>query len=326
MNLTETLGLSHDKDLIRKAGIVELPKYALDGRKLTWNEERTAVWFESTDGEYHSDSHAVSSTTLKLMDQSPAHFRAEQERRNDPKYGRKAAFFFGTAVHSAVLEPHLFKSQYKVFPGPLSRNTRATKAFTEFAEANLHVRPILPTEIEPIRRAAISALSTEVIRNESTSFQLKDLVQVGAAERVFYWVDKQTGLTCKARLDLVVENIIIDLKTTMDARKERFRHEAGKFGYHIQAAFYMEALSHFLEAGRQPIMLFVVVEKQAPFGTKVYQAHRDTFWLPGQKRVRSLLAQYKQCVTTRVWPSYSQQAEILTLPASKLYEGMPDFL
>lgn len=314
----------HSAALATPLPAVKLPAYARDGRKLTWNDDRTAVMFDSTDTEYHSDENAASSSALKLMDRSPAHLMAERQRRKDlrdaGKDDQNKAFMFGTAVHSAVLEPNTFQDKYAVYPGSVTRTTRQSKAFRLFEFNNRRKTVLLPTEWEAIRGCAVRAASVPVIRTDKQCFTMADLVDIGTVERNYYWVDIATGITCKARMDLTVENIVLDIKTALDARRERFMYDASKFGYHIQAAFYMEGYARFLPENQPIVMTFLVAEKQAPHGAMVYQADKDTFWNFGKKRVRELLAQYKQCMASQTWPAYAEGPQLLKLPMSKLYQ------
>jgi hypothetical protein len=321
-----TFGLSDDSaPQIRRPDFhtdIKLPAYALDGRRIRWNPDKTACVFDSTDWEYHSDGEAVSSSALKVLDRSPAHLaHSRQLRKVNPRIGETKSMAFGTAVHAAVLEPLTFSKRYVPYRGSLTASTRLTKAFKEF-ECALppNVKAILPNELEAVRGASRNVLSTTVIRTETESFTMADLVSLGKAEQNYYWVDEATGLTCKARMDLTVEHILLDVKSAQDARKDRFKWDAAKFGYHIQAAFYLAGFSKF-HGYTSPIMIFLVVEQTAPYATKVMPADKDSFVNEGNRRVKELLKIYKTCVTTGVWPAYSTDPELLKLPLSKLYAG-----
>ncbi|MBX9756015.1 MAG: PD-(D/E)XK nuclease-like domain-containing protein, partial [Pseudomonadaceae bacterium] len=236
--------------------------------------------------------------------------RANGIRQRTPKYE------FGTAVHAAVLEPQRFKQTYLTHPG---NKAKSTKSFKEFELANPGKRVLMLRELNDIIGCANSLRSATVIRTHSAAFTMADLVDLGTPERNYYWLDAQTGLTCKARMDLTIENIVIDVKTAPDARGERFKWDAAKFGYHIQAAFYMEGFAQFQPEGKEIIMTFLVGEKLSPYGSVVYQADKDTFWAFGKRRVRELLAQYQRCLQAQSWPGYAQGPQLLKLPLNKLY-------
>ena len=301
---------------------LRLPLYARDGRKLQWNEDHTAVMFDSTDTEYHSDYHAASSSALKLLDRSPAHLHQTRLNALTGANNRTSkALLFGTAVHSAVLEPSDFAKKYLLFPTKAANPSRSSKAFKTFEEDHPSARILMPEEAARVQSAATRISATTVIRSNAGSFTMADLVQLGVKERNIYWIDDATGVTCKARLDLTVENIVLDVKTAEDARYDRFKYDAAKYGYHIQAAFYMAGFAKFMQRGRPIIMMFAVVESAAPHATAVYQADKETFWEFGAKRVAELLPIYKQCMATQIWPAYAPETQLLKLPLSKLYQA-----
>ena len=294
----------------------QLPLYAKDGRALHWTSDGSGVWFDSTDDEYHSDKVAASASSLKLMNRSPAHLKASRDTKQNTS---TAAMEFGTALHCAVLEPFEFGQRYCVYDGV--GKTKAAKEYKEFVAQNPCLRVITKGEEQRITDCASQARNTSVIRSSANCFTMQDLVQMGATERVYYWADEETGLTCKARMDLTIENIVIDLKTAQDARQQKFKYDAEKYGYHIQAAFYIEGYRKFIPSFKEPIMLFVVVESEAPYATSVYQADKEDFWMVGKKRMNFLMQQYKQCVQTNHWPAYQTGTQLLKLPLNTLLQN-----
>jgi hypothetical protein len=75
--------------------------------------------------EYHAHP-AVSKSVLDKIAITPMHCRAYLDGvRTEPT----PAMQFGTALHTAVLEPHLFRDQYAVFDG--DRRTKEGKATYE---------------------------------------------------------------------------------------------------------------------------------------------------------------------------------------------------
>lgn len=61
--------------------------------------------------EYHRNKDAVGHSSLVRIMRSPAHFQEYVTHPPEPT----PAMAFGTAVHSAVLEPAAFASDYAVF-------------------------------------------------------------------------------------------------------------------------------------------------------------------------------------------------------------------
>ena len=61
---------------------------------------------------------------------------------------------------------------------------------------------------------------------------------------------------------------IIDIKTTSDKSLSSFKSSAYKYGYHRQAAFYLDGF-------QAKEFIFVVIEKKAPYNVGVYIAGED---------------------------------------------------
>jgi len=290
----------------------KLPRYALDGRPITWNADRSACTFDSTAGEYHSDRLAVSASALKKLARSPAHYRASVTAPRK----QTATQRFGTAVHACVLEGARFSLDYVVW-----QTRRSGKAWKIFEAANSRKEVLTQEEMDAVRGCAREALSTVAVRSDDGSeFTLDDLVALGEKERNYYWVDGETGLTCKARLDLTCQHVTFDLKTTDDARLESFTRQATADGYDIQAAFYTRARVAFDPslAGNSPF-LFVVCEAKAPHATLVHRADRDEFTAFGDKKVAKLMNVYKRCLASGRWPAYDPQSSSLKLPLHARY-------
>lgn len=279
----------------------KLPRYALDGRPIVWNADRSACTFDSTAAEYHSDRHAVSASALRKLARSPAHYRASVTLPRK----QTATQRFGTAFHACVLERARFDLDYVVW-----QSRRSGKAWKIFEASNRCKEVLTQEEMDAVRACTREALATVAVRSDDgAEFTLNDLVLLGEKEKNYYWVDRETGLTCKARLDLTCQHVTFDLKTTDDARQESFTRQATADGYDIQAAFYTRARVAFDPSltGNSPF-LFVVSEAKAPHATLVHRADRDEFTAFGDKKVTKLMRLYKRCLASGRWPGYDAQS------------------
>lgn len=295
---------------------LRLPPYAMDGRRIQWNAAGTACMFESTAEEYHSDRNAVSSTMLKRLDRSAAHLKAYLDRPHQPTASQR----FGTAVHAAVLEPHVWRSDYVVY----TQGARRGRSWKAFQTANRGKEILTKEEYSAIAGCASQILSTVVVQtDDGQSFTVADLVALGSCEKNLYWIDEATGLVCKARIDLFLEHVTLDLKTTDDAREEPFARQAAQHGYDIQVAFYERGREAFDESlkGRQ-ISILVAAECKAPHATVAHGTDQGAFKDFGAKKVSRLLTQYKDVMVTGTWPAYPSSRAPLKLPLYKRY-GQP---
>ena len=97
----------------------------------------------------------------------------------------------------------------------------------------------------------------------------------GVAEQSCYWsqtvyyADARAEVLCKCRPDYVKAisggYVIVDLKTTLDARERPFQGRAyWDLGYHLSAAHYVTGLTEIRGTPPQAF-IFVAVEKEPPY-------------------------------------------------------------
>lgn len=134
----------------------------------------------------------------------------------------------------------------------------------------------------------------------------------GKAEQSVYWVDKATGVRCRARPDyLTDDNYVVDLKSTEDASRDQFARSCADYRYHVQAPFYCDGLT----AVKRPpkAFVFIACEKKAPFAVGVYVLDAAAVEL-GRIQYRENLSLYAACAKSGKWPAYSDNIESLPLP------------
>lgn len=261
--------------------------------------------------EYHADTSAVSKSGLDLVRRSPAIYYAQYL---DPKYERlraektaemKAGQLVGQLAHCAILEPDAFAERYAIGP-TVNRNTKVWK---EFVEAN-------PGHIAIQQEQADAAFAqAESVRKLP---DVRDALSVGHAEVSTYWIDPQTGAQCRCRPDWVhpVDDlgvILLDVKTYSDASPDEFRRQVARKRYHVQDRFYSDGYSI---AARLPVLafVFVAVETEWPYAASAVMLD-DQARERGAQLYREDLATYARCLESGIWPGYSDQIEIVSLPA-----------
>ena len=117
-----------------------------------------------------------------------------------------------------------------------------------------------------------------------------------------YLVEGQEPIRLKCKPDCVIpsECLIIDLKTTSDPHPDTWKWSAEDFGYHRQAAIYLEAMQSLY--GRQFRFLFGVVRSRAPYEVGVYELDQGSL-NRGWEEVTDLIEQYQQRKATGDWLS-----------------------
>lgn len=240
---------------------------------------------------------------LKLYAKSPAHYR----HHVDNPMPTTPACLVGQAVHALVLEGEaVYQKQFAVAPEGIDRRTKAGKDLWATFEAAAADRGILTAEQDRVVRGMAAAVT-------SNPKAARLLERCTLREVSTTWTDDDSGLDCKARLDALAEKdgLVFDLKTCQDAGLDGFQRTAWKYGYHGQAAFYLDGLR---AAGITAQFLFVCVEAAPPHGVAIFLAD-DDFVEAGRVLVRRCLDLHSECLAANTWPGYPDAIQTLTLPA-----------
>ena len=136
-------------------------------------------------------------------------------------------------------------------------------------------------------------------------------VQNGVAERSIF--RHHNGQILKARPDYYIEssNVVLDLKTCRDITVSGFMRSVIQYRYHIQAAYYVDAVSHFV--GESPRFLNICVEKTPPYQAVIYDL-QPSFLMVGRAEYIRALARVKECHDNGVWPSFSENPVSMECP------------
>lgn len=267
---------------------------------------------------YHLLPHC-SNSRLSLLKRSPAHLLADLTTARPTS----DAMRLGTAIHSAVLEPADFAVRFTVAgqceatkkgDGERCRNGGTHRAGGEW-RCGQHKAAGDWDRVEVLSAAdfAVCAGVSETVRRHPRIGKLLD--GAGRNELTVVWDDNETGVRCKARIDRLVESfggVLLDLKSSLDARLDAFERKAFELGYFRQAPFYQDALAaHGIPASH---LVFVAVEKEPPFAVAGYRLS-EIAADAGRDELRALLARYAECVSRNDWPAYDTDIRELSLPA-----------
>lgn len=262
------------------------------------------VYSGITNDAYHSGE-GISKSGLDLIGRSPLHYWAKYLDPQREPQEPTPAMLLGTAIHSAVLEPHSFANDYVVFP-KIDRRTKEGKAYYDELIAQAAGRTIISAD----DYATCVSIQDNVRRHPAAQVLLND----GEPELSVYWRDEQTGVLCKCRPDWMnyKANTIIDVKSTDDASPAGFQKSIVKWGYHVQAAWYLDGVK--AATGHAPkAFIFAAFEKTRPFATAFYYADEDMIEL-GRQLYRERLDVFAACLKNNSWPGYPQQLSPISLP------------
>ena len=267
---------------------------------------------------------AASASALKVIHAgTPAHLKREWDEPQDPT----PAMQWGTALHWLVLEPQE--------PSPVAVTP---ETYTVPEDSKPKKDGPKPGESVPwnplagpckdwtaLQRAAgkIVMRPDEFLELRKTAIAVNEHPEAGPMlcaarfrEATIVWEDARQ-VPCKARLDAIGANwegqrFIVDLKTTTDASPAGFARKAWELGYHLQAAWYVDALAESRGCGT-PAFYFVAVEKDSGL-VSVHQA-TDAFLEAGREAYRKAMEQFAEAWHSGVWPGYPEEIHALDVPA-----------
>ena len=212
------------------------------------------------------------------------------------------AMLFGSAIHCSVLEPDVFPLRYCVWSG----GRRAGNKYDEFVAANAGLDVLKDNEYATCLAARNAVYAHPVAGDLLRRGDLND------REASVVWVDNQTGLTCKGRLDLLLPELIVELKTTrMRVADDRaLTRVASTMGYHIKLAAYQDGISHI--TGEVLPVKIVFVEQIPPHDVRVLNVPASVL-AQGWDEWQRLLGLIAECEAAGVWPGCDSGESDLTV-------------
>lgn len=248
-----------------------------------------------SNAEYHA-SPAVSASHLHAVLRSPRHYYDTYVNPKRPKIEPTTAMRIGTLCHTAVLEPEELAKRHPII------TSRRTKEARQLVEDGFE--PVLQSEMRTAEQMA------ESVRNHPEAAWL---LRVGEAESSIWWQDEEHGLRCKCRPDWWAADLVVDLKTTLDASPKAFAKSVANFGYHRQQA-------HYVKGTNCSRFIFIVVEKVYPFQTAVYELDTEASAIGEEQRNRAM-RRIAACKQRDEWPGYGDEVQTLSLPTWATYDN-----
>lgn len=250
---------------------------------------------------------AVSASDLKNMQRSAAYARLRPSKES-------AALDWGSAVHTAVLEPVTLTTRYRIDPtSPKGgypagwRNSNDYKAQRAALLSEPGVYGLLTSD----EFDGLSTIAENVATNEIGA-KLHDLP--GTRESSLFVADLEFDVQRKVRPDWLIPKaqMIVDVKTARDWRPGAFARSCLQYGYHISAAYYMDTFGLY-ETVEVEHFVFLVVAADAPYEVAAYTLDRDSI-AQGRADYRKALAQWAACQNAGEWPGGLAKIEEIRIP------------
>ena len=226
--------------------------------------------------------------------------------------------FVGSAFHTLVLEPERFKTEYVPDPGGQSKEMKEWRA-KQYADGKT---PISTKGGGDIWNASDWDMIHHM-RDAVREHPIASILVQGQAEQSLFWVDKTVHKLCKARIDVHNDshNINVDLKSAADASYSGFQRAVHSYHYMIQDAFYTDGWQAATKAEKRIPFVFVVVEKQPPYGVACYTLEPE-WQRVGREIYQRTLQLFKECKDTETWPCYPTEVRDLVMPGYGKYHNI----
>ena len=245
---------------------------------------------------YRSDPAIAASDIKYAIDHGLEAFNIYKYGKNNPPRIATPAMKFGSMCHKYCLEPQLFQGSYALLD---DKRTKAGKA-TALALQEKGIETFTTSAMDTMKGMYKSLCLNEFTNKTIIWDTFKDTR--GLAEQSYWWKHRETGLQCKCRCDYVIDDMVIDLKTTGEggASPEAFTKTIVNFKYYLQAA-------HYLQGTGAKRFIFVAVEKVHPFSVGVYELSPH-FIERGYELQEQTLSDIKVAQESGIWAGYTDQA------------------
>lgn len=252
----------------------------------------------SLDHDAYLAAPGISNSMLQIISaKSPLHLKAYIDGAKPKQTDAKR---FGTLMHRCIFEPESMEGQFYVKPDGMKFSTKEGIAWKKAHES----REIITADQSRWLKAMV-----ESIRRHPTAGRL---LKNAMFERSCF-VEDGTGTLRKFRADVwpAGGNILPDLKTCESAHPEDFSKSILSYGYHRQAAYYLDCAK--LMGRSFDVFMFIAIEKTPPYAVAVYPIDETSVEI-GRLEVMRDLAVYRECVKSGRWPGYPSDPTPIGLP------------
>lgn len=264
-----------------------------------------------SNAEYHAHT-AFSSSQLKDILRSPAHFHIKNIAKTEAKEST-SSMDFGTLVHTLFLEPENFDAEFVIAP-KFDRRTKAGKEEAQKWEEENQGKHLITQDDFDKAQGMVFHLEKLSIVKEMRSID-------GMSESSFFFTDEVYSLDLRVRPDFHIppceqypNGLIIDLKTTDDARPHAFSSNCAKFAYDLSCAMYREGFQKCYQTDEKPDFIFLVAERETPHCVKQYKASPQ-FIETGEQRYSYAKAKLAECLLLDEWQGYSTELDDIDMPS-----------
>ena len=256
------------------------------------NGFENGLW-KISDEEYFSDLSHISRSMFADFLVSPVRYRDLYVDPTKTQDKTSRSMNRGTAVHLALLNAHQWDEIVAIEPSIDQRTAKGRNAWIKYRDA-------LRAGKMPLSKRDVGAVEEQVkaIKSHKQAFDFLTF-EGGINEQTIRWIDPSSGLPLKGKLDRMVGNVIVDVKTTSKALNARqWARECRRHGYHIQAAWYVEGAKMALGREGMTFAHIVVTAEYTVFCGYFGQEYLSRLW---EETVRPDLCRLAETYANDSW-------------------------
>jgi len=290
-----------------------------------FNPEAPEVGFYDLSEAVYRAAPGCNWSNMKNIQKTPKTYRHGKDNPQDDTPALK----FGRMFHTVVLEEELVEKRYTPFPETYPAKGKKKDDPPEDKKWNMNatfckdwVKDIQAKGVECVKQSDINY--AKAMRREL--WLLEDaraiLGNADGYEVSMFWIDEDTGIHCKAKIDIMKDGAIGDLKKVASQSGrgsgswEAFCGVVRNYKYHGQAAFYRDGYDTVCKAlgyalPETSFFRWLIVEDSPPYDTAIYTIydHTDALsyeWFRGGRELyKYYLWQIQLCEEHDRWPSYN---------------------
>ena len=224
--------------------------------------------------DYHAHQ-SISKSQLDMVSVDPYRVQWSKDCPQDAE--KLATFDFGDAMHAICLEPDRLESEFIVMPSFNLRSNAGKEEKAAFVKEHEGKKLLTADEGKKLHLMFDSVMAHPEAR--------AIIDAEGIAESSWFWTDSDTGQDCRCRPDKLIDNRLIDVKTTEQLSK--FAFSVDDYRYYVQDPFYCDGLAangidspsmaflviqKHIEIGRYPVMVVRLPEEAIEYGRLQYKA------------------------------------------------------
>ncbi len=220
------------------------------------------------------------------------YFYASEIARTVPKKP-ESYFAVGTAIHTFLLEPSKFNERVLEIPKEVlgKGDKKNTTAWDNYEAENKGKVLLKPAEMQQVL-ACVESITHHPAAMEILAAPAH--IEQPITADIF-------GVTAKGIPDIAIKRggVVVDVKSTEAVDELEFKQQIKKYGYDIQAAWYLELCSAFYKK-EYTNFVFIAVEKQPPYRCRCYYLGGD-YLRDGREEAQKLAAEYARRYAANDW-------------------------